>query len=143
MTVARGLYDGIFLAFLATMAIVFIVGAASLPICYGLPKSADDVMAALYIGLMSTMVAFPVAAIASLFIGVPLFAVLRRRGYTSPLNYFVAGILMSAVVTGLVFAAHQFKGFLTDSDFYLSLWMIAIAGPVAALTVKYVSEASI
>ncbi len=109
---------------------------------YGVPRRPDDIEATLLIGFMTAMVTFPFAFVSTVAIGVPMFRFLHRRGSQSMLSYFVAGVLMSAVLGAAVASAHHFVDFLGGGDdFYIALWIIAIGGPVAALTVQCVSGA--
>lgn len=53
MTSSNGLYEGVVVAVLAVVLVAFLVGCASMLIPYGLPHTADDVMATIYIGFMA------------------------------------------------------------------------------------------
>jgi hypothetical protein len=138
MTDSDGLTGGITVAFIAVVVVGFLLGCASVVIPYGIPRSGADVTAVLYVGTIAAFVTFPFAGVSALLLGVPLFSLWRRLGFKSVLLYFLAGVLMSLVLSALVLAAHHFFRFL-DSDLPLAFAIIVVGGPTAALTVRYVS----
>ncbi len=135
------LYGGIAFAVFAVVLVAFFVGCASLLIPYGMPRTADDATATFMIGVMAAFVTFPFAAVSALVVGVPLFRLWNRLGFTSLPQYLVAGAVMSSVLGATVALAHFFAGFLASgSDFTMALWIIVMGGPTAALTVKWAAR---
>jgi hypothetical protein len=65
MTSSNGLYEGVVVAVLAVVLVAFLVGCASLLIPYGLPHTADDVMATIVFGLMAALITLPCAVVAA------------------------------------------------------------------------------
>jgi hypothetical protein len=135
------LYGGIAFAVCAVVLVAFFVGCASLVIPYGIPRTAEDATATFMIGVMAAFVTFPFAAVSALVVGVPLFRLWNRLGFTSLLQYLLAGAVMSAILGATVWLAHFFAGFLSGgSDFPMALWIIIMGGPTASLTVKWAAR---
>jgi hypothetical protein len=141
MTDFDELYGGIAFAVFVVVLVAFLVGCASLVIPYGLPRTTDDATATFLIGFTAALVTFPFAAISALVVGVPLFRLWKRFGFTTLMQYLLAGVLMSAILGTAVALAHFLAGFLEGgTDFPVALWIIAVGGPVAALTVRRVAR---
>jgi hypothetical protein len=97
----------------------------------------------LLIGGVAAAVAAPIAGIAALVLGFPLFGFCVSRNYSSPLIYIGGGILISLLVAGLMVAAHNFTDFLTDdADLRLGMSATLAAGPLSALALWFVVRPS-
>jgi hypothetical protein len=141
LTGSNELYGGIGFAVFAVTLVAFLIGCLSLVIPYGLPRTADDVTATFLIGFTAALVTFPFAAISALIVGIPLLLLWKRFGFMSLLQYLLAGVLMSAILGTAVALAHFLASFLEGgADFPLALWIIAVGGPVAALTVRWAAR---
>jgi hypothetical protein len=145
MTSTNSLFDGIAVAVFAVVLLAFLVGFVSPIVFVGLPDTGVDTMGAFSlafgIGCVAALVTLPFAIISALVIGVPLFLYWRRRGFTSVAMYLLAGAIISGVLALVLALAHAVAGFLTGGfDFLLALSIIALGGPVAALTVRSFSS---
>ncbi len=138
MTSSKSLFEGIVFAVLAVVLVGFLVGCASLLIPYGLPHTADDMMATISVGFVAALITFPCAVVASVVVGAPLLYLWRRRGLTSRPMSLLAGFVMSGLLMLITSVLHRLVGFVpNDSDFRLAVIIVVIGGPVAALTAMY------
>jgi hypothetical protein len=140
-TGSNELYGGIAVAVFVVVLVAFSVGCASLLVPYGLPRTSGDVNATFLIGFVTAFVTFPLAAISAIVVGIPLFRLWNHLGYTSLPQYLLAGVVISAILGTVVALTHFFAGFLSaGSDFSVALWIVAVGGPVAAITVRCVAR---
>jgi hypothetical protein len=94
----------------------------------------------LEIGLVTAMFALPVT-LALGIIGVPVFRLLVKRGYSNVAAYVGGGLIVAIAGAALIGAAHfLLADFLVDSDFWFAVLLIGISGPVAGITVWYVLQ---
>jgi len=144
MTSSNGLYEGVVVAVLAVVLVAFLVGCASMLIPYGLPHTADDVMATIYIGFMAALITLPCAVVAAVVVGAPLLYLWRRQGLTSNPMYLLAGVITSGLLALIISVMHRMVEFVPDSsDFRLALIIVVIGGPIAALTARYVAGSGV
>jgi hypothetical protein len=144
MTSSNGLYEGIVVAVLAVVLVAFLVGSASMLIPYGLPHTADDIMATISIGFVAALITLPCAVVAAVVLGAPLLYLWRSRGFTSIPMHLFAGLIISALLALIMCVLHQLVRFVPDSsDFRLALIIAIIGGPVAALTAGYVARSGV
>ena len=66
MTSSKNLFEGVVFAVLAVVLVGFLVGCASLLIPYGLPHTADDMMATISVGFI-VVIGGPVAALTAMY----------------------------------------------------------------------------
>ncbi len=132
------LYGGVAAAVFAVVFAAFVVGCAWMLISFGVPRNVDDASTVFWIGFMAAFVTFPFSAVSALVVGAPLFWLCNRFGFTSILQFLLAGFIMSCLLGAAVAVGHYFAGFLTGGfDFGLALSIVAVGGPVAALTVRW------
>lgn len=144
MTSSNGLYEGVVVAVLAVVLVAFLVGCASLLIPYGLPHTADDVMATIFFGLMAALITLPCAVVAAVVVGAPLLYLWRCQGLTSSPMYLLAGVIMSGLLVLIISVMHQLLNFVPNSsDFRLAVTIVIIGGPVAAMTARYVAGSGV
>jgi hypothetical protein len=130
---------GLFAASATAMGVAFLAGCVYAGIVgtsqgesFRLTADMLDVMLA--IGGVAAMSAMPVAAIAALALGLPIFGFFVSRNYESPLVYAGGGVLISLTVGGTLAAAHYFFDFLDfDPDFRLAIYAATAAGPVSSM----------
>jgi len=132
------LYGDVAAAVFAVVFAAFFVGCAWMLISFGVPHNLDAASAVFWIGFMAAFVTFPFTAISALVVGAPLFWLCNRFGLTSILQFLLAGLLMSCLLGTAVAMGHYFAGFLSGGfDFGLAPSIVAVGGPVAALTVRW------
>lgn len=94
-------------------------------------------------GLFTAMIALPVALVLILVIGLPVFRLWIRRGYSNVAEYIGGGAIVGIAGAALIAIVHVLSvDFLVDSDFRFAMLLIGICGPVAGLTVWYVLRRS-
>jgi hypothetical protein len=94
-------------------------------------------------GLFTAMIALPVTLVLIFGIGLPVFRLWIRRGYSNIAQYIGGGVIVAIIGVALIGVAHVLSvDFLIDSDFRFALLLIGICGPVAGLTVWYVLQRS-
>jgi hypothetical protein len=130
---------GLFAAAGAAMVVAFLAGcvyAGVVGTSQGEPfrLTADMLDFMLAIGGVAAMSAMPIAAIAALALGLPIFGFFTSRNYASPLVYVGGGVLISLAVGGTLAAAHYLFDFLDfDPDFRLAIFAAIAAGPVSSI----------
>jgi hypothetical protein len=144
MTQRSRLWGGIAAAVLAVVVIAFLGGCLFVVVTvdgYRLSNTAEYIGAMSYVGFVCAFAALPMSVVAAIAVGVPILTLWRRHGYNSVIAYLLAGILMSVIVAlVLSIARRMMSDFLwLDSDYWLALAIVAVAGPVAALTVRAVA----
>jgi hypothetical protein len=144
MTQQNPLWGGIAAAVFAVVVVAFLGGCLFVVVTvdgYQLSKTGDYIGVMGYVGFVCAFVALPMSILAAIIVGAPILTVWQRRGYTSIVAYLLAGILMSVIVALVLSVARRIlSDFLWgDDDYWLALAIVAVAGPVAALTVRAVA----
>jgi hypothetical protein len=145
MTQRSQLLGGIAAAVVAVVLVAFLGGCLFVVVTvdgYRLSKTAEYIGAMSYVGFVCAFVALPMSVVAAIAIGVPILTLWRRRGHRSILAYFFAGALMSVLVAVVLSIWRRMSGdFLwLDSDYWLAMSIVAVSGPIAALTVRAVAR---
>jgi hypothetical protein len=99
-------------------------------------------MVLLNFGLITAMVALPVTLALTCGVGLPLFRLWMRRGYSSVAAYIGGGIIIAMVGALIIATAHFLADFLVDSNFLFAMLIIGVSGPVAGFVVWYVLQRS-
>jgi hypothetical protein len=145
MTQRSQLWGGIAAAVVAVVVVAFLGGCLFVVLTvngYRLSKTTEYIGAMSYVGFVCAVAALPLSVVASIVVGVPILTLWRRRGYRSILASFFAGALMSVLVAVVLSIWHRIsRDFLwLESDYWLAMSIVAVAGPVAALTVRAVAR---
>jgi hypothetical protein len=134
---------GLFGAGATAMGVAFLAGCVYAGIVSTSPGesfrlTADMLEVMLAIGGAAAMSAMPIAAIAALALGLPIFGFFISRNYASPLVYLGGGVLISLAVAGTLAAAHYFFDFLDfGPDFRLAIYAATTAGPVSSIALWF------
>jgi hypothetical protein len=102
-----------------------------------------NIMVLLSFGLLTAMIALPVVLVLTCGIGLPIFRLWVRRGYSNVALYVAGGIIIAVIGALIVAAAHAVGGFLSGSDLRFAMLLIAVSGPVAGFVVWYVLRRSL
>lgn len=95
--------------------------------------TADMLDFMLAIGGVAAVSAMPIAAIAALALGLPIFGFFVSRNYASPFVYIGGGVLISLPIAGLFAAAHHLWDFLAFADLRLAISAATAAGPLSSM----------
>ena len=89
--------------------------------------------------IVYALYSIPVAVLAALFLGVPLFGYMHRHGLCSRGSFIRAGAVM-AISTGAACAvANHFLALLTGRELLLALIAIVVGAAAGALTVRAIA----
>lgn len=131
----------IVVAWFAVVAAAFLIGFVDMARVAGeFPRTADDLLAMAQFGLIVAGFAAPFAFVVAVVFGIPVFWYWRRRGYQSPLAHLLAGSLLSVLAVFAFGIFNHFSMWFSGPDFDLAIWVIVVAGPVAALTGRAISR---
>ena len=142
---AAGGVAAIGVAFLGGCFYPFLVELMSPHTASGVHSSYSGIspMILVQFGLITALIALPVALALTFGIAWPVFRLWVRRGYSNVGEYIGGGVIVSIAGAAVITAAHVFGAdFLIDSDFRFAILIIGICGPVSGLTVWYVLQRS-
>jgi hypothetical protein len=142
MTHADRFWGGIVAAVVAIVLIAFLCGCLFVVLTVGKPRlTADYIGVMAYVGCVCAFATLPLSVVAAIVVGAPILKLWRRRGYYSVPAYIAAGVLISLIVAVILTVARRVAtDFLwIDPEYGLALAIVALAGPVAALTVRAVA----
>lgn len=88
-------------------------------------------------GGITALISFPSASVLSFGVGVPLFRLWLRRGYSGVAAYIAGGLIVAMVGAVIIGAAHLFAGFLIETHFWFVMLLIGISGLTAGFVVWY------
>jgi hypothetical protein len=129
----------VFLAFIGCCAYGYWLAQGPVHAPFGVrSNSGTNLVELLPMGFVTALIALPMVLALTLGAGLPLFRLWLRRGYSSVAAYIGGGIIVAAIGTLIVAAAHVFAGFLLGSDFIFSVLLIGISGPIAGFVIWYV-----
>jgi hypothetical protein len=112
-------------------------GPVGTPLGVG-PSVGQNIVDLLTFGGITALIAFPSASVLSLVVGVPLFRLWLRRGYSGIGAYLAGGLIVAMVGAVIIGAAHFFAGFQIETHFWFILLLVAVSGLTAGFVVWYV-----
>lgn len=130
----RRLTIAIIVAWFAVVAAAFLIGFVDAAWVDGVPRTANDSLQMAQFGVIVAGFTAPFAFVVAIVFGIPVFWYWRWRGYQSLVSHLLAGALLSLLAVIAFGIFDHFSMWFSGSDFDLAIWIIVVAGPVAALT---------